>query len=206
MLHEAKVLLRNGDTSSLVIDSVGDWAKGKNAAVACFYFDFAAQKELSPTSILSALLRQVVGRLKEIPANIIQAFRDQGKVIGGRKLELSEIVEMFSDISSSRPTFICIDALDECMAEYRAKLLDSLKQILQKSATTRVFLAGRFHIRDEVEEHLVGRVVAVSIAPTKNDIIQFLRAKLKEDTTPDAMDRSLEEDIIKTIPETVSEM
>ena len=92
------------------------------------------------------------------------------------------------------------------MAVYRAKLLDSLKIILHKSPSTRIFLAGRLYIRDEVEKHLVGRVVAIPITPTKDEIIRFLRAKLKEDTIPDAMDRNLEKDVIKNIPETVSEM
>ena len=204
--REAGVLLRACDASSLVIDRLCDWARGRNAAVACFYFDFATQKEQSPTAMLGSLLKQVVGGLGEIPIEIVQAFRDQGKVIGGRKLESDEIVQMLQDISSSRPTFICLDAVDECMAEYRVKLLDLLKQILQRSHNTRIFLAGRLHIRDEVEKHLAGRVVAISITPTKDDIIRFLRAKLKEDTVPDAMDKSLEEDIIKNIPETVSEM
>jgi len=57
-----------------------------------------------------------------------------------------------------------------------------------------------------VEKYLAERVVAVSITPTKDDIIRFLRARLREDTSPDAMDKALEEDIIRTIPETVSEM
>ena len=200
------MLLRSGDASSLVIDSLCDWARGQNAAVACFYFDFAAQKEQSPTNVLSSLLKQVVGGLENIPEKIVQAFRDQEKVIGGRKLGLGEVVEMFSDISCTRRTFICIDALDECVAEYRAKLLDSLRRILHKSPTTQIFLAGRLHIRDEVEKHLAGRIVAVSVTPTKDDIIQFLRARLGDDTIPDAMDKCLEEDIIKIIPKTVSEM
>ena len=200
------MLLRSCDASSLVIDRLCDWARGRNAAVACFYFDFAAQKEQSPASVLSSLLRQVVGGLEEIPAKVIQAFRDQEKVIGGRKLELGEVVEMLSDISSSRPTFLCIDALNECLVEYRAKLLDSLEQILHKSPGTRIFLAGRLHVRDEVEKRLAGRVAAVSITPSEADIIRFLQAKLREDTTPDEMDKSLEEDIIKNIPKAVSEM
>ena len=200
------MLLRSCDASSLVIDALGDWAKGQNAAVACFYFDFAAQKEQSPTSIMSSLLKQVVHGLEEIPAKITQAFRDQKNIIGGRELGLGEIVEMLQDISSSRPTFICIDALDECMAEYRAKLLTSLNQILHKSSSTRIFLAGRLQIRDEVEKHLAWRVVALSITPSRDDIIRFLQAKLKEDITPDAMDESLEADILKNIPGTVSEM
>ena len=204
MLHKARVLLRSYDASSLVIDTLGDWARGQNGAVACFYFDFAAQKEQSPISILSSLLKQVVCGLEEIPEKITQAFRGQKKVIGGRRLGLGEIVGMLQDISSSRSIFICIDAVDECMAEYRAELLDSLRRVLRKSPSIRIFLAGRLQIRDEVAKHLAGRVMAVSIAPTKNDIIRFLRAKLKKDATPDAMDKSLEADIIKNIPEMVS--
>jgi len=200
------VSLRSGGASSLVVDRLCDWARGQNAAVACFYLDFAAQKEQSPTDILSSLLKQVVGRLEKVPEKIVDAFRGEGGVIGGRKLELGEIVEMLQDISSSRRTFICVDALDECVAECRVKLLNSLKRVLHRSPNTRIFLAGRLHIRDEVEKTLDGRVVAVSVAPTKDDIIEFLRAMLGEDTIPDAMNKSLEEDIMKTIPETISEM
>ena len=206
ILHEAKVLLRSCDASSLVIDTLGDWAREQNAAVACFYFNFAAQKEQSPTSTLSSLLKQVVYGLEKIPGKITKAFRYQKKVIGGRKLGLGEIVEMLQDISSSRPTLICIDALDECIAEYQAEVLDELKQILHKSSSIRIFLAGRLQILEEVEKHLAGRVVTVSIIPTEDDMVRFLRAKLKKDATPDAMDKSFEADIIKNIAEKVSPM
>ena len=200
------MLLRSRDSSSLVIDTLSDWARGQNVAVACFYFDFAAQKKQSPISILISILKQVVCGLEEIPARIAQAFRDQDNVVGGPGPELREIVEMLQDISSSRPTFICIDAVDECPAEYRVGLLHSLKQVLRKSPNIRIFLAGRLQIRDEMEKCLAGGIIAVCIIPTKNDIILFLRSKLKSDATPDAMDKSLEGDIIKSIPEAVSEM
>ena len=198
--------LKNWDASSLVIDTLCDSAMERNAAIACFYFDFAALKEQSPTSILSSLLKQVIGGLEEIPTKIVQAFRDQKTATGGRRLGLNQVIEMLQDISSSRPTFICIDALDECMAEYRAKLLDSLGQILHKSPSTRIFLTGRLYVLDEVEKRLAGRVAVVSTTPAEDDIIRFLRAKLREDTTPDAMDKTLEEDIIKNIPKMVSKM
>jgi len=200
------VLLTSCDASSLVLDTLGDCAGEQDAAVACFYFDFAAQKEQSPATILGSLLNQVVSGLEKVPAEIVSTFRGQKKVMGGRRLGLDQVVKMLQDIASSQPIFICIDALDECMAEYRAQLLGSLKQILHRSPRTRIFLAGRFHIRDEVEKYFAGRVVDVSITPTKDDIIRFLRVKLGQDTTPDAMDESLEEDIIRTIPDTVSEI
>ena len=54
--------------------------------------------------------------------------------------------------------------------------------------------------------NLAERAATRTIIPTKDDIIIFLRAKLVEDTMSDAMDESLEEEIIQNIPETVSEM
>ena len=199
-------MLTSHDTSSLVIDTLCKQAVGKNAAVACFYFDFAAQEEQSSAAVLGSVLKQVVGGLEEVPEGIVKAFRERGRVIGGQRLSLAEIVEFLQDISSSRSTFICIDALDECPSGHQVNLLDSLNQILQMSPGARIFLTGRPHIRGEVDKHLAGRAATRSITPTKNDVITFLRAKLKEDTMPDAMDESLEEEIMQNIPETVSEM
>ena len=189
-----------------MIDTLCKQAVEENAAVACFYFDFAAQEEQSPAAILGLVLKQVVRGLDEVPKRIVKAFRDREKVIGGQGLALSEIVELLQDISSSRSTYICIDALDECSAGHRVKFLDSLNQILQKSSGARIFLTGRPHMRGEIEKHLAGRAAARQITLTKDDIVLFLRAKLKEDTMPEAMDMSLEGEIIKSIPETVSEM
>jgi len=205
ILEERRALLISC-YSSLVIDTLCEQAPKGNASVACFYFDFATQDERSPAAILDSVLKQVVGGLDKIPERIVKAFRDLGKVIGGRRLALSEVVEFLQDISSSRCTFICIDALDECLARYRMKFLDSLNQVLQKSPGARIFLTGRPHIRGEVEKRLAGRAVTRSITPTNDDIIIFLRERLGEDRMPEAMDESLEEEIMKSIPETVSKM
>ena len=199
------VLLTNCDVSSLVIDTICKQALEENAGVACFYFDFTAQDELSPDAILGSVLKQVLGGLNEVPEKIAKAFRDREKVIGGQKLALIEIVELFLDISSSRCIYICIDGLEECPAGHRVKLLVSLSQILQRCPRTRLFLTGRPHARGEVDKHLARRAATRSITPTKNDIIAFLRMKLKEDTMPDAMDDTLEEEIMQNILEKVSE-
>jgi len=201
-----KIMLLIGCVSSLVVDTLCKKTRGRNAAVACFYFDFAAQEKQSPAAILGSVLKQIVGGLNEVPERIVKAFRDRERVIGGHRLELTEIVEFLQDISSSRPTFICIDALDECPPADRVQLLDSLNQILHRARGARLFLTGRQHIEGEVEKHLAGRAVTRSITPTNDDIVIFLRAKLKEDTIPEAMDESLEGEIMRNIPETVSEM
>jgi len=100
----------------------------------------------------------------------------------------------------------CIEALDECVAGHWVKLLDSLNQILQKSPGTRIFVTGRPHIRSEIERCLAGIVKSLSISPKRDDIIRYLHTRLHEDRTRDAMDGSLEVDILKKIPEDVSEM
>jgi len=199
-------VLTNRDVSSLVIDSLCDQAEEGNVAVACFYFDFAAQKEQSPTSTLGALLKQVMSGLKEVPGGIVKAYQNKKKAIGGRALQLSDIVNMLQTTSSKRHIFICIDALDECVPEHRVKLLNSLNEILKKSPGTRVFVTGRPHILDEIEKRIPGRVKTVRITPKRGDVIRYLRTRLNEDTNPDAMSSSLEADILKKIPEDVSEM
>ena len=156
--------------------------------------------------VLGSVLKQIIGGLDQVPEEIVKAFRDGGRVVGGPKLVLSEIMEFLQNITSSRPTFIFIDALDECQAGHRLKILDSFNQILQRSPGARLFLTGRPHIRSEVEKHLAGKAATRSITPAKNDIITFLRAKLGEDTMPDAMDESLEDEIIQNLPGAVSEM
>jgi len=204
LLEGRKILLISRNVSSLVMDTLCKQAVEENAVVACFYFDFAAQEEQSPGAALGSVLKQVVAGLEEVPERIVSAFRDREGVIGGQRLPLSKIAEFLQDISSSRCTFICIDALDECPSGHRESLLDSLNQILQKSPGARLFMTGRPHVLGEVEKHLRGRAATRSITPIKNDITRFLRAMLREDTMPDVMDESLEEEIIRNIPETVT--
>ena len=199
-------MLTGCDVSSLVIDRLCDEARGKNVAVACFYFDFAARREQSSTRMLGALLKQVVGGLGEVPGGISQAYEDQKKVIGGRGPQLSDIAKLLQTTSSERLTFICIDAMDECAPEHLVKILDSLDQVLQKSPGTRIFMTGRQHVQAEIGKRLTGRVASVAITPRKSDVVGYLRTRLKEDTNPDAMDITLEADILRKIPEDISEM
>jgi len=189
-----------------VIDCLCDQDGGQNATVACFYFDFAVQKEQSPASTMGALLKQVVGGLDEMPVEISRAYQKQKKAIGGRGPRLCDIVKMLQKTCSKERTFICIDALDECVPENRVKLLDSLSQVLQKSPGTRIFATGRPHIRPEIRRRLAGRTMCLSINTKTGDVIRYLHSRLEEDTTPDAMDSSLEADILRKVPEDISEM
>ena len=199
-------MLISCDISSVVIDRLCNGARGQTATVACFYFDFVAEQEQSPVGILGSLLKQLVFGLKEIPEEILEAYEDRRNAIGGQGPQISNILQMLQTTSSRKRTFICIDALDECATEHRVKLLNLLGQILQQSPGTRVFMTGRPHILPEIGRGLGGRVMSVSISPKRDDIVTYLHSRLAADTTPDAMDSTLEADILKKIPSDISEM
>jgi len=198
------VLLICCDDSSLVIDRLCDDTVEEDTIVTCFYFDFAARNEQSPINMLGSLLRQLVSGLEEIPKAVIRGFRNQKKAIGGRGLQVSGVLKMFQAITTTKRTFICVDALDECAPENRVVVLESLGQILRSSADTRIFITGRSHALSEVERRLDGTTF-ILIEPTGSGIVSYLREKLRNDTTPEVMNSALEANIMESIPELSSE-
>ena len=136
---------------------------------------------------------------------VVRGFRDQKKVIGGRGLQVSGILKMFQTITTTKRTFICVDALDECVPEHRMVILESLGQIVQGSLDTRVFITGRSHVGSEVERKLGGAATFVLIEPTGDGMIRYLLKKLRNDTTPEMMSSTLEASILESIPQICSE-
>jgi len=199
-------MLTGYHVSSLVVDRLSYQSRGQNTVVTCFYLDFAARKEQSVANILGSLLRQVVGGMEKVPEDITRALEEQKLANTGRGPQLTDIVKMLQIITSSQRTFACIDALDECDVANRVKILNSLQQILESSPHTRIFIIARPHVRPEIERRLPGRVVCVPVEPSTNDITGYLRHRLDEDETPEAMNESLEAEILEKIPGKMSEM
>ena len=188
--------------SSLVIDSLCDRAEEKDLAVAWLYCDFLAHQEQSATAILGAILRQLVS-IEEMPENIRQRFR---KRFSDRGLRLPDMVGMLKTAISLLPqVYICIDALDECTPKNRQELLESLRDIVRESPSTRVLFTGRSHVAEEVKKYFAEAII-IPISPTEGDIRVYLGVKLDRDTEPDAMDDDLRRDIMRIIPETISEV
>ena len=188
-----------------MIDKLCDEAAKGDPTIVCFYFDFASRNEQSPVNMLGSLLRQVVSGQKEIPKAIVEEFQKEKSAIGGRGLQVGGILNLFQTITATRRIFICVDALDECVPEQRMVVLESLGQILQGSANTRLLMTGRSHVRSEVERGLGGAATFVFIRATEDGVVRFLREKLRKDTIPNMMSSGLEEDIMKTIPAISSE-
>ena len=188
-----------------MIDRLCDRAEGEGIAVVGLYCDFLAQQEQSATSMLGAILKQLVSR-EGIPENIREAFQKAKNEFGGRGLLLPDMADILKKTITSIPRlFVCIDALDEATPKHRRGLLESLQEIIQVSANIQIFLTGRPHIEDEVVK-CFGKVARIPLSPTQHDIRSYLEMRLASDTDPDVMDDELPADIMRVVPERVSEM
>jgi len=155
--------------------------------------------------MLGTILKQLASR-GGIPEHIREAFREAKKEFGGRGLRVPDMVEILKKTIASLPrVFICIDALDECTAKHRRGLLESLREILRMSPNIRIFLTGRSHIDDEIVKPF-GKALRIPLSPAHADIKRYLEMRLDGDTNPNAMDHELRADIMRIIPEKISEM
>ena len=185
-----------------MIDNLCDRAGEKDLAVAWLYCDFLAHQEQSATAILGAILKQLVS-IAEMPENVRQVFR---KRFSDRGLRLPDIVGMLKTTISLLPrVYICIDALDESTPKSRQELLGSLRDIVRESPGARVLFTGRSHVEEEVKRYFT-KVITVPVSPTEGDIRVYLDARLDRDIEPHAMDGDLRRDIMRIIPEMISEV
>jgi len=188
-----------------VIDRLCDHAGDEDVAVTGLYCDFLAQQEQTTTNMIGAILKQLVGR-GDIPKEVREAFQKAKKEFGGRGLLLAEMMEMLRiALASLSQAFICIDALDECLPKHLPQLLESLRNIVQESPRTRIFLTGRPHVGSAIQRYFT-KAVVVPVSPNTDDIRNYIEMKLDRDDEPEAMDDDLRADIVKVILDKMSDM
>ena len=184
-----------------MIDSLCDQAKEKDLAVAWLYCDYLAHQEQSTTAMLGAILKQLVS-IGEMPEDVRQTFRER---FSDRGLRLPDIVGMLKTTIALFPSvYICIDASDESTPESRQELLRSLQDIIRESPSMRILFTGRCHVQGEVEKYFTEAII-IPVSPTDDDIRVYLGARLDKDTELDAIDADLRSDIMRMIPEKLSE-
>jgi len=155
--------------------------------------------------MLGAMLKQLASR-GGISKHIREAFKKAKKELGGRGLQLPEMLNILKKTITSLPRlFICINALDECTPKHRLELIKSLREILRVLPGARVFLTGRPHIENEIVT-CFSKVLQIPLSPANDDIVSYLEMRLDSDRYPKAMDDQLRADIRRIIPEKASEM
>ena len=197
--------LTASNISSLVIDWLCDRVHTRDIAVAGLYCDYLAQDEQSATNMLGAVLNQLLAR-DGIPGLVRQAFQKGKRGLGGRAVQLSDMVKMLKRTITLLPkVFICIDGLDECLPRNRQELLEALQDIVWASLTSRVFLSGRPHVRDEIQRYFTTAIM-IRLNTTVGDIERYLKKRLDRDTIPSAMDAKSRAEILWVIPRKISQM
>ena len=198
ILRKKRISLTARNTSSLVIDSLCDQAREEDIAVAWLYCDYNAQQEQTVTNMMGAILKRLVGR--EIPEDIRKAFQE------GRRPLLADLIRMLRIAIAPLPqVFICIDALDECLPKNLLEVLESLRDIVRESRSTRIFLTGRPHVGGDIQRYLP-KAFAIPIIPNTDDIRNYLEMRLNRDPEPEAMSNDLRADIVRVILEKISDM
>ena len=188
-----------------MIDNLCDEPGEEDIAIAMFYCDFRDQHDQTATNIIGAILKQLVVR-GEVLEHVRKAFQKAKMEVGGRGLRLPDMVQMLKQALATLPrVFICIDALDECIPKHLLELLGSLKDILQESRRTRIYLTGRPQVEGEITRHFTN-CVAIPISPKTKDIRMYLEKKLEMDPQRVAMSDGLRADIMRIIPDRISEM
>ena len=182
-----------------MIDRLCDQAREDDLVVAWLYCDYTAQQEQTVIHIMGAILKQLVGR-REIPKDIREAFQE------GRRPLLPDLVRMLRIAIASLPqVFICIDGLDECLPRNHPELLESLRDIVQESSKSRIFLTGRPHVTETIQRYFT-KVIVILISPNQDDIRYYVETRLDRDDQPEAMNKDLRADIVKMILDKMSDM
>ena len=95
--------------------------------------------------------------------------------------------------------------MDECLPKHLLELLGSLRDILQESPGIRIFVTGKPHVEFEIVKYFAAAII-VAICPSRHEIKRYLEKKLEMETVGDAMSDDLVVDILRIIPERISEM
>jgi len=117
--------------------------------------------------MIGSLLRQVTLGGVGIVGEIQNAF-ERSRQGGGKGLRLQEMLELFvKTVGSLERVYICVDAMDELVPQYRSEFLRALQQMIWEVPNMRLFLTGRPHIRGELDKHLTKELILYTLCPTE---------------------------------------
>ena len=70
--------------------------------------------------------------------------------------------------------------------------------------STRIFLTGRPHVREDIQRYFTK--VVIPISPNTDDIRNYMEMRLSRNAEPEAMTNDLRADIVSVILEKISDM
>ncbi|KAJ3562144.1 hypothetical protein NPX13_g8673 [Xylaria arbuscula] len=150
------------------------WCSGKIGSGKSVITD---QESLKAETIMRSLVRQRLPTSAQLSDQMEEKLR-------GLKYDskLNEIAELFRDITpASKPSYIIVDGLDECDHLDRSKLLKALSSLVASTTSTRLFLASRASLSEELQKYF-GSMIQVSMdnSEVSDDITTYIVGTLQE--------------------------
>ncbi|KAF7884619.1 uncharacterized protein EAF02_004955 [Botrytis sinoallii] len=176
--------------TSSVIDSLCQEASSIRTAAPVAYFycsrNTAEPERANPEEVLRSILEQVSSNTANLPIRkpVVEVYtklkEDNRGLSPQERLNLNETTEVLLKILQVDPFYVVIDALDECDPSERYSLIESLKTIIDESASVvKVFISSRrdYDIVSQLEES-----PCISIQPghISNDIENYVKKEVSE--------------------------
>jgi hypothetical protein len=168
---------------------------------AYFYFDFNDNKKQVIDSFLRSVIIQLFVYRQDIPVDV-QLLYDSCH--GNQPTRNALITTLLSLVKTSGPTYILIDALDECCE--RDKMIDLLKHLILSSYSLNILVTSRKEqdIITDLQCH-IDIVISIQSAKVDADVDLYIRKCLDSDAR---LRRCLpiREDVIKALVKGVNGM
>jgi Cdc6-like AAA superfamily ATPase len=155
--------------AATAIDYVLNTVQNSSCGVAYVYCNYKAREEQDVSSLLAAILKQLVqGQLSTVDY-IEQLYQKHAG--RGTKPSLDEICSALRDVLTQYPSvYVVVDALDECQEGVRRQFLAEL-QDLQVARDVRLMATSRF-IPDI--EHAFNKAPRLEVRASRKDIKRFV--------------------------------
>jgi hypothetical protein len=157
------------------------------------YFDYKSQRTQTMVGVIRCLLKQLISRFSELPADIISLYDEYIKK--DEKPDIAKLMEFLYTWTMVFPTYIIFDALDECSDETQSETLSFFAH-LQKS-NCRILISSRPHLqclKDGIRDKAWFEVKA-----HEADLASYVLVRLKEELN---RDRLLKERCLELIKNT----
>ena len=167
--------------------------KAEEASMAYFYFDFRDTNKQGLRDLLSSLLTQLSARSSprcDILSNLYSAH-DEGRNQPS-DITLAECLKEMLTLPDQLPTYLVIDALDECpnisgIPTPRERVLHLLKELVElRLPNLHVCLTSRpeSDIQDILKPLTSGRVSLPDQSGQKSDIVEYVKSVVYSNSEP----------------------
>jgi hypothetical protein len=166
--------------------------KAGNASMAYFYFDFRDANKQGLRDVVLSLLTQLSSCSDprcDVLSDLFLAH-DEGKKQPSDNA-LAECMKKMLTLPNQRPTYLIIDALDECpsspgIPSPRERVLHLLKELVELHPDLHICVTSRpeIDIRDVIEPLTPRRVSIHDQSGQKQDIVDYVKSIVYSDSEP----------------------